>query len=558
MVTRITTLKRLCLSAFVLLIGALPVTAQALTELTAVVDQNPVLTGQSFTLQVTANDSVDSNALDTSALQADFAVGRTSVSSSTQIVNFDMQRQTTWTILLLPKAAGAITLPALEIDGVRSAPIPLTVLNPDQAGEAAPLPMAFIETELEREWIYPGQPTLLTVTLFLGAELQRGSLNAPEHANAQLQQFGQDESDTVVRRGMRYRTIKRQFLLTAQVSGTLELGSASFDGDLLVPGQRGDIFGRAQARSMVATSDPIVVNVMEKPASYQGAWLVADMVALSDHLGDAEQFEVGQPITRTLQLTAMGTVADTLPELALSAPAGLRLYPDKVERDGGVREQQLVATLRQTVALVPSAPGSYTLPEIRVPWWNPRLKRQEWAVLAERTIEVQPSSTGLAPVGLPTPVIQPQTHTEPNAGYWPWLTAVFALLWLLTLVWGWRRGHPMAQPISQQPVNTDKVMLSKKALLQACANHDASQALNLLPRWASEHLGHPVSLARIPHHLPTLSEAIAALQHCRFGATPAPWQGQALAQAIQALPAVAVDAGRSDLPPLDPTSRMSG
>lgn len=42
----------------------------------------------------------------------DFIVGRTSVSRSTQIINFDARKETRWQVMLAPKTTGQVTIPA--------------------------------------------------------------------------------------------------------------------------------------------------------------------------------------------------------------------------------------------------------------------------------------------------------------------------------------------------------------------------------------------------------------------------------------------------------------
>ncbi|GAA5191287.1 BatD family protein [Ferrimonas gelatinilytica] len=540
-------------AALALLSLLLPPQAMAVTTLTAYVDQNPAIMGQSVTLTITADDSLKRDALDLTPLEQNFVVGRSSVSSSTQIINFDMKQQTTWTVLLLPRQPGEFTLPSLAIEGVQTQPITLEVLPADQAAERDTLPLAFIETELDRNEIYPGQPALLTATLHVGADLQRGALTAPSAPGITLSQWGEDESGTEVVRGQRYRTVTRRYVVSAAESGPLTLDPIQFEGDLLVGG--GDLINRGRARSMVVASDPIELTVLPQPAAYQGEWLVADMVALSDDLGEqAGPYEVGQPISRTLLLTAMGAVADALPAPKVTAPEGMRLYPDKVKREGGVRQDRLIATLRQSVALVASQPGQFTLPEVRVPWWNAKLKRQEWAVLPSRTVEVIPSSGSAAtPPDSPQPTAaQPQHPLSTEAGHWPLLTALMFLLWLVTLVWGWRRGRPKIQPLTEKgPSEVDD-----SALLRACEKHDGTTVLNLLPIWAEAYLGQPVTLPQLSQRLPALAEPIAQLQRSRFAVAKAPWDGTALAKAIRALPPPRRKPV-SDLPPLDPTTTLT-
>ncbi len=550
------TLTRL-LTAVILMVGLIPA-SQALTRLEASVDQNPVVAGQSFILEVVADDDIDSNALDTSALLRDFAVGQTRVSRSTQIINFDAQRETRWTVMLIAREPGSTTIPALDINGVRSAPIRLTVLAADDPRVEAQNPLVYLETDLDNHSLWLGQPVKATVTLYLGADLQRGALNAPTADNALIRQLGQDRESSQIVNGRRYRTIARDYVIVPQTTGELRLQPANFEGDVLVPTGRRDLFGRAQPRPMAIQGEPIVLTVKPKPASYQGDWLAADLVTLSDNLDEQTDYPVGQPITRTLTLTAVGAVEENLAEIAVDVPDSLRLYPDKAQRQSGVQNGQLIARLEQTMAIVPSQPGQYTLPEVKVPWWNARLGRQQWATLPARTLTITGSaSVPLEPAEVTQPLATPQVAVQPvvSPGLWPWATLAFALLWLVTLWWGWRRGAaPGVAPGPNLRPTTEPDLL--KPLLKACQHNQVDTTLALLPQWASQREGEAISLAQIPRRYPTLAKPLQALQRSQYSARPEAWNGNALADALRALGEKSPSTDDAPLPPLNPPTRI--
>lgn len=128
-------------------------------------------------LNVSADDEVDTGKLDTSILLKDFIVGRTSVSRSTQIMNFDAVKETRWQVLLAPKQKGQLTIPSFSIDGVSSAEIPLKVVEAGAQPEQAK--NLFIDAKVSTDEAYVGQLITYKVKLYLAVELQRGVLNAP-------------------------------------------------------------------------------------------------------------------------------------------------------------------------------------------------------------------------------------------------------------------------------------------------------------------------------------------------------------------------------------------
>lgn len=531
-----------------LLVSAAPVLA--LTQIQASVNQNPVVMGQSFELLLEADDSVDQN-IDLSPLETDFEIYRSNVSQSTQIVNFDMKQQTRWQIALLPKRLGMATIPAITIDGVQSNPIQLQVVK--QSGAADQLKPVKLEVSLSSDEIWLGQPVAINVRLLLAADLQRGNLEAPDHPDVQLRQLGQDRNSTEIVDGRRVQVISRDYVAIPQRSGQIELGTINFAGDLRMGGNRNNFFGGGRSQTYVLNSDPIELQVNPQPPHYQGDWLAADLVTLTANELTQTEYEAGQPITLNLSISAVGTVAEALPSINIDPIDTVRIYPDKPERDGGTQNGQLIARLNQSVALVPQQAGDFTIPEIRIPWWNAKLKRQEWATLPPQTIKVKPSSVASSePPTLPVAPTQPN-QTTATASPWQWQlsTALFAILWLATLVWGWQRGkRVVAQPTpSTSHVKSNTI---EADLLRACRHNNAQEAINLLPQWGSEHLGQPVTLDQVAQQLPQLAGEIAKLQQSRYGQQAAAWTGQVLAEAIATLPQPKVQANDT-LPPLNPS-----
>ncbi|EGM69510.1 BatD family protein [Shewanella sp. HN-41] len=497
-------------------IGALS-PAYALTKLEASVDRNPVMEGEYFVLNISADDELDTGKLDTSILLKDFIVGRTSVSRSTQIMNFDAVKETRWQVLLAPKQKGQLTIPSFSIDGIRSAEIPLKVVEsgsqPEQANNL------FIDAKVSTDEAYVGQLITYKVKLYLAVELQRGVLNAPVIEGAQIKQIGEDKDGSEIVDGRRYRVIERTYGIIPDLPGQVNIKGATFSGDVLVESQRrGGMFGFNESRPMQAGAPSLTIQVNPPPESFQGQWLVADLVVLKESFPeDINEFTVGSPITRTITLLASNADENSLPDIAPALPSELKSYPEKPQRQTFVRDAQIVSQYSITSAIVASKAGTFTLPEVKVPWWNPRLKRQETATLPARTIIVKGGTTPEAPT---QPAWQANSTVD-NGG--SWLTTVFAALWLVTLVlWmitfiAWRRARKQ-QPLIPHGQPEVATVSGLWGLEQACAQGDASDILQHLQQYFSQMTGSAMTLNKIAALSPALSQAISQLQQSAYGA----------------------------------------
>ncbi|MCL1093135.1 BatD family protein [Shewanella kaireitica] len=534
---------------FILVITA-TAPAYAITSLQASVDRNPVIEGESLVLTVVADDDLNSGELNTSALLKDFIVGRTSISRSKQIMNFDARNETRWQVLLSPKSRGNVTIPAFQIKGVSSDPITLSVV--DRSSQPQQKQDIFMRASLSSEEAYVGQMLTYRVKLFLALELQRGVLSAPVLQGAQIKQLGEDKDSNEIINGKRYRVIERAYAIVADQPGELTINGASFSGDVLVQAKRnGGMFSFNESRPTQTQAPKSVVLINPEPVEYQGQWLVSDLVVLKEDWPESPvEYKVGDPITRTLTLLASNADETSLPELQLSMPSALKSYPEKPQRKSFVRDKQMVSQLTQTTAIVATKAGTYTLPEIKVPWWNPHLKQQQYATLPARTIVVTGGATEIAIAPAAT-----NTATNTDAGYWPWVSAIFAFLWLVTLVL-WLNARKQ-QPQNSQPLENDDVTLpvnSRKILESSCAAKDPTAVINALSAYFTDIYAKPMNLQDIGKQSTELSSMVIALQQSAYSKQSTNIDYQRLLKLALSTKAANKQQGTSALSPLNPKS----
>ncbi|QYK02689.1 BatD family protein [Shewanella psychrotolerans] len=539
--------------------------AYALTKLETSVDRNPAIEGEYLVLTIKADDDVDNGSLDTSGLLKDFIVGRTSVSRSTQIMNFDASKETRWQILLAPKKTGTVTIPSLTIDNISSAPIALQVAASGSQPEQ--MKNLFIRSSLSSEEAYVGQLITYKVKLYLAVELQRGVLSAPNVEGAQLKQLGEDSDTTEILDGRRYRVIERTYSIIADKPGTLSLSGASFSGDVLVEAsRRGGMFSFNESRPMQAKAAPNEITILPVPESFRGKWLVSDLVVLKEDWPEnnatansngnskEESIEVGTPITRNISLLASNTDDASLPEITLPVPDSFKSYPEKPQRQTFVREKQVVSQLTQTTAIVPTKAGTYTLPEISIPWWNSRTKKQEFATLPARTVTVVASASTPTNSALSSPTA-PTDMTNSSAGVWPYLTALFALLWLATLIL-WRKQYNASAAIVAEPkANLDSKPAKMNGLAQlesVCKTAEAGPIILALQAYFSEQYGKPMVLNDIASLTSALSKAVNDLQRSAYGQNKLSLDPVALMTAVKQAPLIHEQTAKSALAPLNP------
>ncbi|ATG76938.1 BatD family protein [Pseudoalteromonas sp. 1_2015MBL_MicDiv] len=450
-----------------LLLSAMP--SWAATKLEASVDKNPVLAGEFFMLNISVDDTVKGEQPDTSSLLKDFVVGPTSLSSRTNIINGSINKQTTWSVKLMTRTEGDYTIPAFSVAGLTSQPIKLKVAK--RSVDADKNNEIFLKTSLSSNSLFVQEAGVYTVKLYLAKELLDGSLSTPSMEDAQLTQLGKQTESYELVNGKRYLVITREYLIQPQKSGAYTIAGPAF---------QGRVQQNYRQLEVSALGDDQQVEIKPIPSDYKGAWLPSELVNLDEEWQPNDNtIEVGTPITRTITLTALGVTKEQLPEISMPTIDGIRSYPDKKENNNAVRDGRVVSQQTASYALLPQKPGTYTLPEIKLPWFNTKMNRISLATLPKRTITVTPSTT--APnTAIANP--QPSTNNSPTlenisnqaTGTQPietksdtplWLIVVAALGYILWI------GTVIFYLISRSTKNTtEKLQLNTRGTSQPSLN----------------------------------------------------------------------------------------
>ena len=471
-----------------LLLCAIP--SFAATKLQASVDKNPVLAGEFFMLNISVDDNVKGEQPDTSVLLKDFVVGPTSLSTRTNIINGSINKQTTWSVKLMTRTEGQYTIPSFTVSGLSSQPIDLTVTK--RAANADNNNDIFVKTSLSSNSLYVQEAGVYTLKLYLAKELLDGSLSTPSMEDAQLTQLGKQTESYELVDGKRYLVITREYLIQPQKSGPYTIAAPVF---------QGRVQQNYRQLEVSAIGEDQQIEIKPIPSDYNGAWLPSELVNLGEEWQPSDDtIEVGTPITRTITLTALGVTKEQLPDIEMPTINGIRSYPDQKDNNNAVRNGRVVSQQTASYALLPQTPGTYTLPEIKLPWFNTKINRISFATLPARTITVTPSSTVVnPPVNTEqsienTPVDETKADANTSAqmqtarSYTPlWLIAVAVLgyiLWIGTAIYYWFTRSNINTIEKVKPLPTPRSQPSLKKLLNIQKAGDVKAFYNELNNYA--------------------------------------------------------------------------
>lgn len=452
----------------------------ALTSITATVDQNPATVDESLVLTVIADDNVSADEYDPSFLSEYFHIGNTSVRSQSSMVNFETTRSTIWTTVITPKKKGTAIIPAITFDNVSSKPIRLEVLDRDDS-RASVQKDVYITSEVSKTEVYVQQQFTLKVKLHFSAELSRASLYEPKMTGAEIKQIGQDTENLEIINGKRVQTIERIYSIKPESSGKFVLHSSLFDGEIIQSQRRRLISGFGRGKPVRIQGKQIDIIVKPKPESFQGDWLPSEIIEIQDTWPDEiEEFELGEPITRQIAITAAALSEEQLPEIEFSTPQHIRIYPDQSESKMGVRNGVLISQKIQDFAIVPAKPGTYTLAEVKIPWWNTTINRLEYAIIPSKTFTVNASNSTVATTT--NAPLQKQVIVEQSTT----LQWFFLAGWILTALSWLYVARFKGKFTNNKQLFSSEDKQSYLQLLAACNQGDGEKVLKLLPLWAKD------------------------------------------------------------------------
>lgn len=506
----------------------------AITELKVSLDKNPLLVGETAVLELVADSVVDTPP-DFSALDKDFivqgpSIGHQNLKTPGRIVNV-----TSWRLLLKAKQSGTFVIPAFEIEGISSSPVEVQVIAATASSTATDDAQLFLQSTLDSTQLYVQQLAYLDVKIFFQGDLQRGSLSEPKVDGLSIEQLGKDKEGTELVNAERYRTFTRRYRLIPERSGTFVLPGSELNGEMLDRNSgRYDYF--AQTKAVRAKANDLTIEVAAKPDNFPGDWLIGDLVSLNEEWSPAtEQLTQGEPVTRTITITALDVAEHQLPDLVLDVPDGVKLYKEQPQSKQAERNGTQVSQKVFSMAVVANKTGELVLPEVKLPWWNKKTNSVHYATLPERrlTVLVNPELPQQSASAVATPALQSAATepTENNPWQWNYTSTVISLLWLISVVLLlWFR--PAKTAVTKGEIRTSATARANpKKLQQACHNNDATVARQWLMLWAQQYFGKtPASLSELASWCKddVFSEQLQLLNQQLYQKNQQDWQGKAL------------------------------
>lgn len=525
-----------CCSLFL----AFPVLA---AEILVSVDRNPVNLNESFQITFSASESPDGSP-DFAALQDNFEILNQQRSSNVSLINGKMSRNEQWVVSVMAKQSGQLLIPPVAFGSDSSQPLKVMVNDAAQTTTSSNEDL-FLDVQASPEKPYVQSQVLYTLKLFRRVQISQASLNEPEVKDAVVEKLGEDSTYSTQINGEDYWVTERKYAIFPQQSGTITIAPLTLTAEV-VNDQRprfNGFFNRQTTETRRISSKAITLNVQPAPPSFtEPAWLSAESLEIKQSWSDNRlQSKVGEPLTRTITLTAKGATVGQLPELTTQTVIdGVKTYPDQPVLKEDKQSDGLVAMREEKIAYIASKPGEYTLPALAISWFNTKTQKTEVARLPEIKITAlaaagssQSTSAPITPQ--PTAPTDSLAIVEPAPAadhlFWQGLSAFLALGWFVNILW-FSRNKQQKTASTKQAVDQPPRLNEQKALKTACLQNNPQAAKQALLAWGKQQFAAD-NLDLIAQSCPgPLKDEIRLLNHCLYSAEQNSWKGQALWQAF--------------------------
>lgn len=484
-------------------------------ELIAELDRTHANLGDSLTLTLRATDKENFRSIDLRRLQQDFVIDSSQSNTSFSHRNGKSELITELVLTLFARREGTLQIPPLHVDGSISKALTVQINIPEltaQAGENI-----FIEVEVDSNSVYVQAQLIFTFRVFRSVQLDDLRLTPLDLPGVVMEELGNQNFQRSIN-GKTYLVTELKYALFPQKSGAMQIPSLAFSGR-----QRST---RLSTSRISLRTEALTVQVKPIPASYPDAtWLPARKVSIEDNWSvPIEQLKLGDSVTRTITMTALGISGNQLPSIDLTAEDGLKVYQDQARSESLSDESGVKGLGISSAALLFISAGDFKLQTVRIPWWDTGTDQLRYAELPAQPLSILPAAvsgnTGASTVQQERPAaIEPiVSAAKPMALIWFWTTLLCAFGWATTTIVYWRR-RPRPRPAPTPRSSNEKQLFAK---LQAAADTENQDLRSALVDWGQVRFDgrQLLTLADICSAIDdrSVTEQIALLEQSRFAA----------------------------------------
>ena len=362
---------------------ALFLSSFALAELTIKTDRQSIGADESLQMVIRYDGQVLSGEPELGVLLRDWEILSNNRNQQYSCANGESISYTEWQLTLLPRSTGTLIIPSITFKNDISNALEIEVTPSRVASSVAQT--IFAESSVDSAEVFPQQQIIYTARLFSASRLSDLALTELDVDNALMQRIGESQYQKSIG-GRTYIVVEVQYALFPTTTGQLTIPALRFSG-YEVSG-RTSFFNRGNR--VIRTTDTQTVTVKPLPSGQAPAtWIPAQALSIEQQWSQSpQQLTVGEPITRTVTVTARGLTGAQLPPLPSEPGDRYKNYPDQPKIGETIDRGSVVGQRIESTAIVPQQPGELTLPAVSIDWWDTQANQLRTATLPATRLTV--------------------------------------------------------------------------------------------------------------------------------------------------------------------------
>ena len=353
---------------------------------------------------------------------SDFDVFEAGKSQNFSFINGQAQSSVTYRYVLSPQKEGSFRIEPIRFtigDKVFTAnPVSLDVVagaagitapadpgsqqHDARGGEPSPDESIFVAASIDHDTVYVNQQVTWSLGYYTDGRVEL--LRSPNYSPPTAEGFWVEDLPpqskfyrTLHGRQYLVSEIKRGYFPTAP--GTYTIGEARVDIMLdNIQNRRGafdDFFSRrggfGEPRSLTTKPTPVVVLPLPaagKPSGFGGA--VASDLEVSV-VADKQVVQVGEPINVSIEISGVGNMRTIAPP-KLADLSQFKTYESGSSSDSFKKDYVVSGRRKFDFVVVPQVEGTFKIPAVRIPYFDPKLKQYRLAESVLLPVEVKPGT----------------------------------------------------------------------------------------------------------------------------------------------------------------------
>jgi len=394
-------------------------------QLSAEVDRQQVHLGETLQLTIHLVDSSSTNQPKFDNLHKNFKVASTSTSLSNISFNGVNRSSRSWILVLEPKDIGDFTIPSLSIDHLQTQPIAIHVVEPQKydPNDTTQHENIFMQATLEPTNPYVKAEAIYVLKLFYNRTIQKPKFTEPKAAESTIYLLGKEKTYQQRVAEESYQVIEQRYAIIPSKAGKIKINGPTLSGQARqqLTSQQGFYTSRWQSFSIAAND----VTMSVKPAqTIIDPWLPAKSLEItSEWSPNQNSIPVGEPITLSVTLSAIGITGEQLPSLSQWDIPSTQVYNDKAEVTTDSDGEHLWGQRIEKIAFLAQQPGILTIPERKINWWNTKTNTLETAIVPAKTFTISATASDFF-----KDITNPHEVARNNSVIFPWYTNIW--LWV--------------------------------------------------------------------------------------------------------------------------------